>query len=74
MTVNGGSVYAKTESSWDIDCAIYVYNGITLNNGEAFALGDEIAKEVLIKVPGQPPYITGDIIEYGKVLFRIETN
>ena len=61
MTVNGGSVYAKTESSSDIA----IPSGITLNNGEAFALGDEDAKEVLIKVPGQPPYITGDIIEYG---------
>ena len=63
MTVNGGSVYAKTESSSNV--AISANNGITLNNGEAFALGDEYAKEVLIKVPGQPPYITGDIIEYG---------
>ncbi|MBQ6468419.1 MAG: hypothetical protein IJJ61_10800 [Clostridia bacterium] len=63
MTVNGGSVYAKTESGSDIYRAISA--GITLNNGEAFALGDERAKEVLIKVPGQPPYITGDIIEYG---------
>ncbi len=66
MTVNGGSVYAKTESGSDLYYAIFSGpNGIILNNNEAFALGDEMAKEVLIKVPGQPPYITGDIIEYG---------
>ena len=63
LTVNGGSLYAKTKSTNDF--AIVVEKDITLNNGEAFALGDEYAKEVLIKVPGQPPYITGDTIEYG---------
>ena len=63
MTVNGGSVYAKTESS--SRKAISTGLGLTLNNNEAFAIGDRNAKEVLIKVPGQPPYITGDIIEYG---------
>ena len=44
MTVNGGSVYAKTESS----LRKAIRGIIILNNGEAFALGDEFAKEVLI--------------------------
>ena len=40
MTVNGGLVYAKTES--DSDTAITT-RGILLNNDEFFALGDEAA-------------------------------
>ncbi len=45
MTVNGGTVHAKTNGTY----AISAY--IILNNGERFLLGDEDASEVKIGVP-----------------------
>ena len=48
MTVNGGSIYAKTDREVSIYYAISALRGITLNNGEGYAKGDENAKEVLI--------------------------
>ncbi|MBQ2202241.1 MAG: hypothetical protein II412_06675, partial [Clostridia bacterium] len=47
MTVNGGTVHAKANGAK----AISAYGGITLNNGEAYLLGDANASEVKIGVP-----------------------
>ena len=47
FTVNGGSVYAKSESASENDYAIAARE-LVLNNGEALALGGINTKEVLI--------------------------
>jgi hypothetical protein len=55
MTVNGGTVHAKANGTK----AIYAYGGITLNNGEAYLLGDKDASEVQIGILEYPLWVGG---------------